>query len=493
MSFPPFQSGDPDHVATVLPPAATPAPIRPVVLNRLDSTREEDQLLHVLVDDPEAVLKLRRFPQPAWFSSAGRHRVLLAWRQLFDRQLPITADAVYRTMREHARPDEFELVEQTFSVVVNAPITDAPENLVQALRDAAKCRRFSALINESNVGLHRNQSIDELWTRAMSVLAEDEQHESFRPFQDQLDDTLKQVLTPDPSRLGMLTGLSQFDALTGGLKAEKNLVIAGMQGMGKTAVYLEIENRLLFKYPDAAVLVLSLEMSQEALQKRKLANLSYVDVRRQEDWAQPGQVPLSTNEVKRLTDARERMRAWEDRIEIHYRPMDPEEMMSTMRKFAYKHRGRRLVVVCDHLGMVRRRGGNDSAVRVGIMNAVQALKDGTTEYGYCAIHLAQMVKALEEKAKYGSTFHKPDQSLIAESGFINQVADSVFCLWRPEVYTPEIITESGGFETKGKLFFINGKMRDGARDMDPVMGCNMRFYQIYNLEDAHKYQLGMAG
>lgn len=490
MTFPPFEQGDPSEVATA--PAPTAAPDRPALLGRLDSTKEEDQLLHWLVDDPEAVLKLRRFPQTAWFSTPGRHRVLLAWRQLFDRQLPVTADAVYRTMREHARPDEFELVNQTFHAVVNAPITDVPENLVDALRNAAKCRRFSALINESNVGLHRNQSIDDLWARAMTVLAEDEEHENFRPFQDQLDDTLKQILTPDPKKLGMRTGLTQFDDLTGGLKAEKNIVIAGMQGMGKTAMYLEIENRILLRYPDAAVLVLSLEMSQEALQKRKLANFSYVDVRRQEDWSQPGQVPLSQAEIQRLVAAREKMRAFEDRIEIHYRPMDPDEMRATMRKFAYKHRGKRLVVVCDHLGMVRRKGTNDSAVRVGIMNAVQALKDGSTEYGYCAIHLAQMVKELEKKDKYGSTFHKPDQSLIAESGFINQVADSIFCLWRPEVYTPEIVTETGTFNTKGKLFMVNGKMRDGARDMDPLLGCNMRFYQIYNLEDSHKYQMGMA-
>jgi replicative DNA helicase len=488
MTLPPFQAGEPGEGAAGLP--STPLPDRPVVLKRLDSDKEENQLLHLLVDDPEAVLRLRRFPQTSWFSSAGRHRVHLAWRQLFDRQLPITADAVYRTMHEHARPDEFGLVEQTFQAVLNAPITDKPENLVIALRDAARCRRFSALINESNVGLHRNQSIDELWGRAMQVLADDEEHENFRPFQEQLDDTLAQVLTPDPRRVGMLTGLKQFDALTGGIKSEKNIVIAGMQGMGKTAVYLEIESRILFSYPDAAVLVLSLEMSQEALQKRKLANLSYVDVRRQEDWSQPGQTPLSQAEATRLRAARERMRSWEDRIEIHYRPMDPQEMLATMRKFAFKHRGKRLIVICDHLGMVRRKAGSD--VRVGIMNAVQALKDGSTEYGYCAIHLAQMVKELENKAKHGASFHKPDQSMIAESGFINQVADSVFSLWRPEVYTPEIITESGAFDTKGKLFFINGKMRDGARNEDPLLGCNMRFYQIYNLEDAHKYHYGMA-
>ena len=491
MKEPEFMTGPPDAVAALIP--SVPAPDKISLLRRLDCAGEELQLLRLLVDDPEVVMQMRQLPKSLWFTSPGRQRVLLAWRDLFNQQMPVTRDAVHRKMMEQSRPDEFELVEEALLAVLRVQVSDAPENLARALREAAKCRRFSALINQSNVGLQRNESIEVLWERAMLVLAEDEEHEAFQPFQEALDETLQQVLYPDPTKLGLLTGLHQFDALTGGLKAEKNIVIAGMQGMGKTAMYLELESRVLFKYPDAAVLVLSLEMSQEALQKRKLANLSYVDVNRQEGHAQPGQVPLSNAEHERLVAARERMREWDDRIEIHYRPMGPEEMMSTMRKFAMKHKDRRKIVVCDHLGMVRR-GKNKDDVRVGIMNAVQVIKDATTEYGYTGIHLAQMVKELENKAKHGSNHHKPDASLIAESGFINQVADAVFCLWRPEIYTKEIMQADGeSFETAGKLFLVNGKMRDGSRQQDPLLGCNMRFYQIYNLEDAPRYHLGMQG
>jgi replicative DNA helicase len=468
-------------------------PDRPQLLQRLESTEEEQQMLNLLLYDTDGVLlRLPQLPKASWFSTPHHQRVYLGWKALFEAGMPVTPDAVLRTLREQAKPDELEAVHASFDRVLSSAATDAPENLAYALRTAAQCRRFSAMINSLNSGFHRNEPIDELWHKAAFELAQADDHESFLPFQEQLKLTLQHILKPDLSNLGLLTKLDQIDMLCGGLEPAQMYVMAGMQGSGKTALYLEIIMRLLEFYPDVAVCILSLEMHQARLQSRLLANLSYVDVRRQRDHAKPGQIPLADWEIEALTKAAERMSAWQDRVEMHFRAMGTTDIKEVARKFALKHRGKRKVLICDHIGLVRR-SGND--VRVGIMDTIQALKDVATEHDYAVIPLAQMIKELESKLKYGATFHRPDQSFIAEAGFINQTADTILCTWRPEMYVESMpMTLPNGvldhdWDTKGKMILVTGKNRDGEMNKELLLGCNMRFMQIYNLEEQAKHEL----
>lgn len=481
-------------VAPVMKASSTAMPDRPQMLQRLESTMEELQLLHLLVHDTDAVLlKLPQMPRSSWFPTPHHQRLYLGWKALYESGLPVTPDAVVRTLREQARPDELDVLQVAFERVMQVQVTDAPENLAVAVRNAAQARRFHGMLNALNQGFHQNQPMEELWERAGAELAQAEDHESFRPFQEQLLLTLENILRPDLSQLGLLTKLDQIDIMCGGLEPSQMYTFAGMSGSGKTALYLEIVMRLMVAYPDVAVCILSLEMPQRSLQQRQIANLSYVSVRRMRDHAKPGQVPLTEAEAERIGEAVSRMQEWGDRLEMHFRSATCDDMRDIARKFALKHRGKRKVFIADHLGLVT---GKSNDIRANTIEAVKTMKAISTDHDYATIPLVQMVKELESKRLYASTYHRPDQSFIAESGFIQQTADVILCTWRPEAYTAEMEIELDGvthhnFETKNKMILVSGKNREGAPNQQLLMGCHMEFMQIYNIGEQQKYNLGL--
>lgn len=498
----------PERLSGSAEPEAEPRPetsVRPVmvasagdtpthfsVLQRMESSLEEQQLLHLLLHDTDSVLlSLPQTPKSVWFSTPQHQRVYQAWLALYQAGMPVTPDAVLRTLREQARPDEMEQVQQAFERVLTAQVSDAPINLAHAVRQAAQCRRFSAMVNSLNQGFHQNHPIDELWERASAELAQSEENERFRPFQEQLLLTLHEILNPSLATMGLLTRLTQVDMLTGGLEPSQMYVIGGIQGSGKTALYLELILRLLETYCDVAVLVFSLEMHQKRLQQRLISNLSYVSTRRMKDHGKEGNTPLKDWEVNNINQSFERMQQWSDRVEMHFQKTTLNDIRDISRKFAFKHRDKRKVLVYDHCGLTNHSSNDPNIV---ISDTIKVLKEVTTEYDYATMPLGQMTKDLENKKLNGSTYHRPDQSFMYAGGFLNQTADTIFCTWRPEMYVDEMEINIGGrvehsWETKNRMILVTGKNRDGPMNKELILGCNMEFMQLYNLEEEKKYQL----
>jgi replicative DNA helicase len=485
LSTPPEQGG-PDMQSV----SKSKVPDRMSVLSRLTASDEESQYLRLLITVDNIVGITKYMPVQAWFSSAERQRVFLAWKSLFDDQKPVNPEAVMRAMRQQSRPDEFELLDTILMTVLQTEVRDEVVNLVDAMRDAYQCRRFNSMLNSMQQGFHRNMNITELWQTAALDLAGIEENDKFRPYQEQLTDTLQQLFHPDPHKLGIVTQLDEIDTLCGGLEPGNMIVVGGIQGAGKTALELELSSRSLSYYDDVAVFIASLEMPQRDLQNRQLASIAYVDMRRQKDHGKPGNVPLDQDEIDRLVAAAQVLRSWDNRLEVYDQPLDAEGLKRAMRQFALKHRGKRKVAFIDHLGLV---GGRHSEIRVNIVNAVKAIKEAQSEHDFCTVPLAQMLKELESP-KYKDSFHRPDQSFIAEAGFINQTADTVFCLWRPEMYTPTMFMNGDPtWNTRNRMIGVTGKNRSGASNREIMLGCNMQFYQLYNLREEENYQLRQNG
>ena len=247
--------------------------------------------------------------------------------------------------------------------------------------------------------------------------------------------------------IGVATGFSDFDRMTGGLKAGQLIIIAARPSMGKSAFATNIAEHACLhdKVPTA---LFSLEMTGEELMERVLCTQARVKLQRvrdgfmsKDEMSKLGRIvtdiagaPLYLDETPALSIAAFRARA---------------------RRAVAKH-GVRLLIV-DYLQLMKgstKRAAQDRRLEIDEISS--GLKATAKELAVPVIALSQLNRDAEERAE-------PKLSHLRESGSIEQDADVVALLHRPE-------RVSHKEEDKGKAVLILAKQRNG-----PVGRIEMHF------------------
>jgi replicative DNA helicase len=121
------------------------------------------------------------------------------------------------------------------------------------------------------------------------------------------------------------------------------------------------------------------------------------------------------------------------------------------------------MIIIDYLQLMSGGGDNRNGNREQeISNISRSLKNIAKELNIPVIALSQLSRAVETR---GGT-KRPQLSDLRESGAIEQDADMVVFLYRPEYYGIEV--DEQNFSTKGKAEVIIAKHRNGALDTVPV-------------------------
>lgn len=259
-------------------------------------------------------------------------------------------------------------------------------------------------------------------------------------------DTMNEVMTEltermkDGKPLGLQTDL-RVDELTGGFQDGKFYVIAARPSMGKTAFALEVMRRIAKS--DKSVAILSLETSHISLGYRLLAQSSGVPgeliLKGKLDEAQFDKVVRSAGELSSLG------------IKIDDTlTLTDVQFRSKARQFKQQYKIDLLVV--DYVQLLTGKGNvrEQEIAKVSRMCKVVA-----KELDIPVIALAQLSRAVEQRG--GDK--RPMLSDLRESGQIEQDADAVMFLYRPEYYG---ITANEGGSTAGICEVIVAKNKDGA-------------------------------
>jgi len=225
----------------------------------------------------------------------------------------------------------------------------------------------------------------------------------------------------DPSRRvkGISTGFTRLDEMTGGLHAGELIILAARPSMGKTAFALNIcwhvATRLF--HP---VAIFSLEMSQESLLTRMLCAAARVDSQR----FRAGY--LNETERQKLRAAANQM--VEAPIFIDDTAgVNLMDMHAKLRRL--QQSGPLGLVIVDYLQLMSGRGRfeNRNAEVSAISRGMKLL---AKEMNVPMLVLSQLSRAPE--TRQGD--HRPQLSDLRESGSIEQDADLVGFIFRPEVY-----------------------------------------------------------
>jgi len=258
----------------------------------------------------------------------------------------------------------------------------------------------------------------------------------------------------DPSKRikGISTGFLKFDEMTGGLHGGELFILAARPAMGKTALALNIALHVATnpKTPKA-VAIFSLEMSKESLLTRLICSQARVD---QQKFRMGF---LNQEERRRLSFAA---------TELLEAPIFIDDTSSTtMMDVNAKVRKLRNqadlgLVVVDYLQLMPTPtlGRNSNrTLEVGALSRGAKLLAKDLNVPFLVV--SQLSRAPEQRP--GD--HRPQLSDLRESGNIEQDADLVAFIYRPEIYNPD------REDLRGVADLLIAKQRNGPTGKVPLV------------------------
>jgi replicative DNA helicase len=262
--------------------------------------------------------------------------------------------------------------------------------------------------------------------------------------------------------IGVPTGFRLLDDLTSGLQKSELIIVAARPSMGKTALCLNI-SQYVGMNTDRAIGFFSMEMAKEQIVIRMLAADSQLDIRRVRTGA------LSEREFEKLKLNGEALS--HARIFIDETPgLTVMEMKAKARRLKLE---RNLdILFIDYIQLMRP-GGRFENRNQEMAFISRSLKELAKELQIPVVGISQLSRAPEK----GRREPRPQLSDLRESGAIEQDADVVIFIYRPEVYAPldeslhgiaeiNVAKQRNGPTDVFKLAFIGKYARFANAEMD---------------------------
>lgn len=240
---------------------------------------------------------------------------------------------------------------------------------------------------------------------------------------------------------GVPTGYFELDDITGGFQGSQLIILAARPSMGKTALALNICEHVTCE-KQGGVLFVSLEMSQLELAERLLCSRAKVDGHK-----------LRTGQNMGARDLQQLGRAYD---ELRQAPLwiddTPARNMLQITANARRLRMRKDIkmIVVDYIQLIDAESGeNRDSRQEQISKISRRLKTLARDLHVPVVALSQLNRAVENRED-----RRPRMADLRESGAIEQDADMVLLLHRPEYYDPN--------DKPGIAELIIAKNRSGA-------------------------------
>lgn len=246
---------------------------------------------------------------------------------------------------------------------------------------------------------------------------------------------------------GLPSGFRDLDEITVGFQKSDLVIVAGRPSMGKTAFALNVALSMACATPhhpeQVPVAIFSLEMSKQQLVQRLLCSQARVTINKMR------RARLTDLEWHNLTQAANRL--FEAPLFIDDTPSISILEMRAKARRLYKKEKIGMVIV-DYLQLMRTVGRVESRQQE-VSFISRSLKALAKELDIPVMALSQLSRAVE-----GRTDQRPRLADLRESGAIEQDADLVLFIYRPELSG---ITEIDGHTTEGLAQVILEKNRNG--------------------------------
>jgi len=256
-------------------------------------------------------------------------------------------------------------------------------------------------------------------------------------------DIIQKLSSRDHSQpSGVPSGIKKLDEMLGGFQNSDLIIIAARPSMGKTALGLSIASNAALHY-NVPLAFFSIEMAASQIVVRLLSGEAKIN----QQNIRTGQ--LNQNDHHKIVQALGRLQ--DAPIVIDDSPMlNILELRAKCRRLKAEHNIK--LVIVDYLQLLHAPKAESREREISIISST--LKQIAKELEIPVVALAQLNRSVDSR-----TDKRPMLSDLRESGSIEQDADVVMFVNRPEVYKLEEFSDGQTTEGKGEL--IVGKQRNG--------------------------------
>lgn len=417
------------------------------------SLEAEVSVLAGILLDAEAMVRIEEIIDASMFFREA-HRILYrAMRQLQEKRTavdPVTVGDHLRTRGELERAGGIEYLAELLDAVPTAANVQYHARIV---RDKALLRRLIDASTRTIQDVYEpgERSVDDLVDEAEARIfqvAETHDRGGFVWIKDLLwgaMETVDKLQETKGGLTGVPSGFRRLDEMTTGLQTGDLVIVAARPAMGKTSWVLNVAQSAAARHK-VPVAVFSLEMSKEQLVFRLLCSEARVDAQALR------QGRLSAADYQRIGRAVAYLNAapiWIDD--------SPSGTVLDMRAKArrLKAEGGLGLLVIDYLQLMEGTGRFESRQQE-VAQISRGLKALARELNVPVIAVSQLSRGPEQRG--GD--RRPQLSDLRDSGSIEQDADLVMFLYRPEYYSATGVDEDGN-SLEGKAELIVSKQRNG--------------------------------
>jgi replicative DNA helicase len=398
--------------------------------------------------DREAISRaLELLDQSAFYKQAHRE-IFRAVVDLYLRNEAVDLVTLSDALRRNGQLENIGGAEYLESLVESVPTSGNVEYHARIVLEKSTLRKLIESATEI-VGrsFEETERADEVLDKAEQLIfkiSEERLKQTFIPIRSILKHSFEMIEDLYASKrhvTGVPSGFPDLDSKTSGFQTSDLVIVAGRPSMGKTAFSLNVAQHVAIE-EKMPVGIFSLEMSKEQLVQRMLCSEARVDSHRlRTGYLSDAEWPKLTTAAGLLSEA-----------QIY---IDDSPAISVLEMRA---KARRLkadvdvgIIIVDYLQLISGPPGIESRQQE-ISSISRSLKALAKEINVPVVALSQLSRAVE--ARGGRLQHRPVLSDLRESGAIEQDADVVLFVYRPEIYDDSP-------ENMGIAEVIIGKQRNG--------------------------------
>ncbi len=427
----------------------------------------EMAVLGAMLIESTAVPKAIEILKPEAFYDKRNRLIFEAICSLYEVDEPIDTVSVYEELKKSGKAEEaggatyLSKLAQDISSAANVEFHSRIVLEKWILRQL-----ITSSIEIANLAYEGREDVFDILDEAESkifLISEEGIKESFKPMEKAVKEALELIEAIHSKKISTFSvpsGFYELDDLLGGFQRSDLIIIAARPSMGKTAFALSAARNAAIDY-EIPIGIFSLEMSTIQLATRLIsaeAKINAHSVRTGKFRAEEGAKISRT--VYKLSKA------------PIYIDDTPAISILELRAKARRLKNEKNIgmIIVDYLQLVNPSSTMESRERE-ISTISRSLKSLAKELNIPVIALSQLNRAVEQRSD-----KKPMLSDLRESGSIEQDADVVIFLYRPEVYgiTTYTTGDMAGTSTEGIAEVIVGKQRNG-----PVGEIKLRFIKDY--------------
>ena len=442
----------------------------------------EDAVLGALMLERDAYAIVCDLLRPESFYDPGNQKIYAAINKLGVMQQPIDMLTVTQQLRADGALDDVggpvRISELTSNVASAAHI----EYHARIVAQKFLARRLISFCSEiEKKSFDESYDIDDLLQEAEGKLFEISQGNLKKDFT-QIDPVINSAMEQieaagkrESGLSGLQTGFHNLDKLTSGWQNSDLIIIAARPAMGKTAFVLSMAKNMAVDY-NTPVAIFSLEMSNLQLVNRLISNVCEIEGEKIKSGR------LSRQEWEKLNS---RVRSlFSAPLYVDDSPsLSILELRTKARRLVKEH-GVKIIII-DYLQLMNATGMKFGSREQEVSMISRSLKQLAKELNIPVIALSQLSRKVEERNDGNK---RPQLSDLRESGAIEQDADIVCFIHRPEYYTRST-TDAENRDIRGMAEFIVAKHRSGSVD-DIEMTFVARFARFQNRSEPMPFEKG---